>query len=436
MVCPEQTKSDETGPDTTFQGLADWLRWQESLHPQEIDLGLGRVRDVASRLPIDPPPGRVFTVAGTNGKGSTAACLERLLIAGGYRVGTYTSPHLVRYNERICVSGQPVADAALIEAFERIECARGSIPLTFFEYGTLAALLLFSSEGCDAWVLEVGLGGRLDAVNVVDPDFSLITTIALDHEAWLGDSVEQIAAEKAGIMRADAPAFYGDAPPPEAILRRADELGTRLYRCGHDYEIERDAATWTWTGERVRLENLPAGAHADDAQLRNIALALAAVEQLDANLLRPESIAGICEEGSPAGRFQLVDRKPQWVLDVAHNVQAARRLRKRLETLRSSRHATMVVGMLADKPVESFAHELAGIAGRWIVAPLDGARVADERAITQSIAAATGQPVECADGPATAFVRAEGSTPPDGLVVCCGSFRIVGPALEWLGLYS
>jgi dihydrofolate synthase/folylpolyglutamate synthase len=423
------------------RSLADWLRWQESLNPRDIDLGLGRIQEVAARLPIRPPAGAVFAVAGTNGKGSTVAFLEALLLSGGYRTGVYTSPHLVRYNERVRIAGSAVRDAQLIPAFEQIEAARGGVPLTFFEFGTLAAWLIMTAESCDAWVLEVGLGGRLDAVNAIDPDFSLITTIAFDHQDWLGDTLEQIAAEKAGIMRAGRPAFYGDHAPPDAILARAAELDSPLRLYGRDYATTTAATvdgstTWAWHGEQVSLNDLPGEVVADDAQRRNAGLALAAVEQFDASLLSRAAV-GQCLSGAlPAGRFQVVARTPAWVLDVAHNEQAARVLRARLEGLGESGPTTVVIGMLADKQIEAFVAVLNDAADRWIVATVDDPRAAEGAVLLQRIMSITDAPAMLADSLPEAFQRAEAQTPRDGLILCCGSFHIVGPAIEWLGLYS
>jgi len=418
------------------RSLADWLRWQESLNPREIDLGLERVGRVAQRLSIEPPRGAVFTVAGTNGKGSTVACLDRLLTAGAYRTGVYTSPHLVRYNERICIAGEPVGDAVLTEAFERIEAVRGDVPLTFFEYGTLAALTIFTAARCDAWILEVGLGGRLDAVNIVDPDFSLITTIAFDHQDWLGESLEDIAAEKAGILRSNAAAFYGDAAVPAAIVARAAELGARLYCLGRDYELDADGATWSWHGMTTVLDGLRIPAPADAAHLRNIGLALAVLEHFDATLLTRANVDPLADGGRPDGRFQVVAGEPQWILDVAHNQQAAGVLRDRIAGLDERRATTAVIGILADKQLDEFVMALSDRIDRWIVAALEGPRAADGGAVADRIATLTGRPTEFAGAPAVAFERAVQLTPPDGRVVCCGSFRIVGPAIEWLGLYS
>ena len=218
--------------------LADWLAWQESLNPDEIDLGLDRVRAVAARLPLAPPPDRVFVVAGTNGKGSCVAALEAVLLAVGKRPGVYTSPHLVHYNERVRVAGRAADDADLVDAFEQIEAVRGDVRLTFFEYGTLAALLLFSRADCDAWVLEVGLGGRLDAVNIIDGDFCAVTSVALDHTEWLGDSVAAIAREKAGIYRPSRPVWFGSSPVPESLRQYAEQLGCTLLTPDHGYGLQ------------------------------------------------------------------------------------------------------------------------------------------------------------------------------------------------------
>lgn len=418
------------------RSLADWLRWQESLNPREIDLGLDRVRQVARRLPIDPPAGAVFTVAGTNGKGTTINYVAHLLRAGGYCTGVYTSPHLVRYNERVCIAGKPVDDGALIDAFERIEVSRDGVPLTFFEFGTLAALLIFSAADCDAWVLEVGLGGRLDAVNLIDPAFSLITTIALDHQDWLGNSVEEIAAEKAGIMRAGVPAYYGDEPAPEAISAHAAGLDTPLYRFGRDFGAERGPATWSWRGLDSRVDELRYPRVGDAAQLRNMSLAMAALERFDARLLTPARCNSLVDVGDPAGRFQIIAGQPQWILDVAHNQQAARVLRGRLDALDDPRDTTAVVGILADKQLDEFVAALSDVVDRWVVAELEGPRAADSEHIAQRIGRLTGRPAEFAGRPVTAFDRAVELTSAAGRIICCGSFRIVGPAIEWLGLYS
>ena len=226
------------------KSLAEWLAWQETLSPVEIDLGLERVQIVAARMPLQVPVGRVFVVAGTNGKGTCSTVLATVLNAAGFRTGLYTSPHLHRYNERVAVDGHCATDQELVAAFEAIEAVRGDVPLTYFEFGTLAALFVFSTRQCSAWVLEVGLGGRLDAVNAVTADFSVITTVDLDHQQWLGDTIEQIAAEKAGIMRSQKPAFYGDIPVPLAVSNHAAEIGAPLACLGQDFRAGGTAGGW------------------------------------------------------------------------------------------------------------------------------------------------------------------------------------------------
>jgi dihydrofolate synthase/folylpolyglutamate synthase len=415
--------------------LDQWLRWQESLHPQWIDLKLDRVREVAERLGVGRPPGPVFTVAGTNGKGSTVALLEAFLRSAGLRTGTYTSPHLVRYNERVAVDGAPATDEELIAAFERIEAARREVALTFFEFGTLAAFLVFAARGCEAWVLEVGMGGRLDAVNLIDPDYSLITTVALDHQEFLGNDIETIAAEKAGILRRGRPGFFGDWPVPAAVRRVAGETGAQLRVLGEHFDFTPAQPHWSWRGERIALDGLAYPPAATAAQLRNASQVLAAIEQHDdrwlADAARLEAILGV----RPPGRFQRIQAEHEWILDVAHNPQAAATLREQLATLPPAADTTVVVGMLADKSLEGFVSELQNCGDRWVSCTIEdrrarspGGQAAELRALVSGEVIEGGLP-----GDALAVARA--ATRPGGRIVVCGSFRLVGPALHALGLY-
>jgi dihydrofolate synthase/folylpolyglutamate synthase len=417
------------------KSLVDWLQWQETLNPRAIDLSLDRLRPVSDRLSIRPPVGSVFTIAGTNGKGSSARFLESLMAAGGRSTAVYSSPHLVRYNERISINGTEVSDACLIDCFEAVESARRDVPLTFFEFGTLAALLTFSRAQTDVWILEVGLGGRLDAVNIIEPDYSLITTVDYDHQEWLGNSLEEIAAEKAGIMRSRAPAFFGDKPVPKAIVERADALGTRLHCLGRDFDYETGDHAWSWRGESQVLPDLGYPVVADGAQMRNITLVLAAVAAHDAALLTHAVVNQALQSTLPDGRFQVVEREHQWVLDVAHNPQAAKTLDSRLELLGEAVETTAVVSLLADKQVDKFIAALAGRVDRWIVCAVEDPRASTVEVLASNIAAATGQTATQCDGPENAFNMAKQKTLDGGRILVCGSFRIVGPALEWLGLY-
>jgi len=420
------------------RSLTDWLAWQETLNPAEIELGLDRVSAVAEKLALSPPPGAVFVVAGTNGKGSCAAVLEAILRGSGAKVGVYSSPHLVRYNERMRIDGVEPSDAELVAAFEAIESVRSSIPLTFFEFGTLAALHIFSRKKCAAWILEVGLGGRLDAVNIVAADFSIITTVDIDHQEWLGDTIEQIAAEKAGVMRAGTPAFYGDSPVPQSVREAASGLDAPLYCLGETYRYKLHADSWDWLGATRELCQIPLSPGNSEDQLRNVSLALAVIEQYAPALLdRPGVLAELGTLPRLPGRFQIVNKEHQWILDVAHNRQAAAALRAKLLSLDSSAVAstTIVIGMLADKQVREFTRELAGVADRWITCATAGSRGASAEHLAASIDESHPVPVIAAGTPQQAFALASKLTPRGGRVLVCGSFLVVGPALEWLGLY-
>jgi len=420
------------------KSLAEWLAWQETLSPIEIDLGLERVQRVAARLPLQIPRGRVFVVAGTNGKGTCSTVLATVLSAAGLRTGLYTSPHLLHYNERVAIDGRSASDQELVAAFEAIESVRGDVPLTYFEFGTLAALFVYSMRQCAAWVLEVGLGGRLDAVNAVGADFSVITTVDLDHQQWLGDTIEQIAAEKAGIMRAQKPAFYGDIPVPLAVSAHALAVGAPLACLGQHFGYVRKAESWDWFGASTSIAQLPLPAGKGEEQLRNISLAFAAIESYDAGLLVDrEQISKLLGQLQLPGRFQIIRKEHEWILDVAHNQQAARALRDRLLQLEPpvGNVCTIVLGMLADKQAVEFVKPLAELGSLWITCPTGGSRGSGPEALRDRIASAVHAPIEVADSVAAALNRAQAVTPLGGRIVVCGSFLTVGPALEWLGLY-
>jgi dihydrofolate synthase/folylpolyglutamate synthase len=419
----------------TPKTLSDWLTWQETLNPKEIDLGLERVSKVADRLELKPPAGRVFLVAGTNGKGSCTSVLEALLRHTGLSTGLYTSPHLLLYNERIRINNVPVADADLVSAFERIEQERGDTPLTFFEYGTLAALLLFNDRACDAWVLEVGLGGRLDATNIIDADASIITTVALDHQDWLGDTVELIAAEKAGIMGSGKPAFYGDECVPESIRQQAKGLNAPLGCLGETYRVTQHSTGWDWEGASVVLRNLPWPPARSAAQIRNQAVALAALESCEpAALAEPAAVRSTLAACTLPGRFQEYMDEHHWVLDVAHNVQAAGALNAQLSQL-DAQPTVFVTGMLADKQAEQFAQELADMGNYWIACPTGSSRGSSADELACRLRNVLAVPVSTGVSVAAALELARQTLPDGGRIVVCGSFLVVGPALEWLGLY-
>lgn len=358
-----------------FATLEQWLTWQETLHPKIIDLGLERVKRVAQRLGLASPSHRVITVGGTNGKGSSVAFLETILRAAGYRVGTYTSPHLLRYNERIRIDGQAVDDAALCQAFARIDAMRGEISLTYFEFGTLAALDLLQRADIQVAVLEVGMGGRLDAVNILDADAALITTIDIDHAEWLGSDRNSIGFEKAGIYRRGRPAICADPAPPEGLLHYADTIGARLYRVNQDYGFVRRGQEWTWWHDKTCLSSLPLPLLPGEHQLSNAAAVLMTLTSLARRLpIAHEAICAGLRQASIAARFQVISGPVEWILDVAHNVQGASTLARCLATRQSTGRTHGVLGMLSDKDAVGVALALDKAVDRWYTATLPDPR--------------------------------------------------------------
>ena len=410
--------------------LADWLSYLERVHPRTIDLGLERVARVRDRLglALGCP---VITVGGTNGKGSTCAMLEAMLRAAGYRVGLYTSPHLLRYNERVRIDGRVATDAQLVAAFERVEAARGDTSLTYFEFGTLAAALLFRDAGLEVAVLEVGLGGRLDAVNLFDPDCAIVTSIGLDHMEYLGSTRESIGLEKAGIFRSRRPAVVGDTDPPASLREHAASIGARLLLNERDFGASRDAGQWTYWSAQGRRAGLPWPALRGDHQLGNAAAAMAALESLrdrvpvDMGAIR----RGLVEVALP-GRFQVLPGRPVVVLDVAHNPQAAERLRDALMGMGPFATTYAVFGMLKDKDIAGVAGTLAGCVDRWLLAPLTGPRGATTDDLRVKLGAAgVVAPLEVFDSVAAAYRHARERARSDDRILVFGSFHTVGDVL-------
>lgn len=414
--------------------LSDWLVHIERQHPAAIAMGLDRVREVAARLGLGRPAMRVITVAGTNGKGSTVAFLEAIARAAGLRVGAYTSPHLFAYNERVRIDGRDAPDGALADAFAAVEQARSDTPLTYFEFGTLGALWLFERAGLDLVLLEVGLGGRLDATNLVDADVAVLTTVDLDHQAWLGDDRERIGAEKVGIARAWKPLVLGEDDPPASVLRHAYALGASAIRAGSDFFFEPlDGGRWRWRELNYALE-LPLPALAAPVQLRNAATAIAAVRALDLEIPENAIARGIAAARMP-GRLQRVARAGVEVfVDIGHNPQAARALAGWLEASPGSGRTFAVYAPLADKDAAGVAAALAGrVQGWWIAGTPDaGARgipvdTLAERLRDAGIALAG----QCRDATA-ALAAALASARPGDRVLVFGSFHAAECALRAL----
>ncbi len=358
-----------------FSTLDDWLAWQETLHPKAIDLGLERVREVAARLNLLTPAHTVITVAGTNGKGSSVALLEAMLSAAGLRVGAYTSPHLWRYNERIRIDRSLVDDAALIESFERIDAARGDTSLSYFEFGTLAALDILQRAAVDVAVLEVGLGGRLDAVNIIDADYALVTGIGIDHAEWLGPDRESIGREKAGIFRAGRPAICSDPQPPASVRAVAQACGADWYGIGEQFGYSRSATGWNWWGPQQRLDDLPLPALPGEFQLRNAAGVLMLLQLYSAQRAIPQrAIRQGLREARVAGRFTVLPGTVETIFDVAHNPHAAEALAEALAQRPCTGRTLAVCGMLADKDAAGVVAALGAQIDGWYLGDLAGAR--------------------------------------------------------------
>ncbi|MBL6751772.1 MAG: bifunctional tetrahydrofolate synthase/dihydrofolate synthase [Nevskia sp.] len=416
--------------DSVPRSLADWLAYQERVHPRAIELGLERVRAVALRLGLLPAPATTLTVGGTNGKGSSATLAAGIYRQAGYRVGLYRSPHLLVYNERVELDGAPAADAQLCRAFAAIEQARGDIPLTYFEFGTLAALLLFREASVQVQVLEVGLGGRLDAVNIVDADCALVTNIGLDHTDWLGPDRDSIAYEKAGILRGGRPAVTGEAQPPARLLGHAQAIGADIWRPGQDYRYRIAAGGgWDWSGRVLQYRGLPAPALAGDAQYGNAAAVLAAVEALQGQrpVAEPAIRAALAALRLP-GRFEVVG---DTVLDVAHNVEAAQVLAHNLQSHPVAGRTWLVLGMFADKPAEGVCAALTPVVSAAFFGGLPPPRGLGGEDLRRR-AAAAGLDGTAWESVEQAYARARAGMAAGDRIVVCGSFLSVAAVAKML----
>ena len=410
--------------------LPEWLRYIEGLHPHAVDMGLERVVKVrdALGLAFEAP---VIMVGGTNGKGSVCAMLESMLHAAGYRVGLYTSPHLLRYNERVRIDAAEADDGVLAAAFEKVEAARADTALTYFEFGTLAACLLFAQAKPDAIILEVGLGGRLDAVNAFEPDCAIVTSIGIDHVEYLGPTREHIGREKAGIFRSGRAAICGDPDPPASLLEHARAIGAELQIIGRDFAWEGDRAQWRYRGRGSVRAGLAAPALRGLRQLANASVCLAALDALRERLpVNMQAVReGLAQVQLP-GRFQVLPGAPAVVLDVAHNPQAAAVLAENLRDMGAFARTRGVIGMLQDKDIDAVCAALAGRIDDWYVASLGGPRGASAERLAQAVErSGAGGTISRFDSPRLALAEALSKAGRNDRIVVFGSFLTVADVM-------
>lgn len=430
------------------RSLEGWLEYVSAQHPAVMALGLERVSEVAGRMlkgqtPKDAPEDAlrglspnpvVITVGGTNGKGSTCAMLERILLDSGYRVGLYTSPHLLRYNERVRVQGAEASDADLVRGFERVEAARGGTQLTYFEFGTLGAMSLFAESNLDAVIFEVGLGGRLDAVNIVDPDVAIVCSVDLDHQAYLGDTREKIGFEKAGIFRAGRPAIFGDREPPQSLVDHANKIGAKLQVLGKDFGFEVHERQWDFIGRHGPKRALPFPALRGSWQLKNASAALAALDEVAGRL--PISLGevkhGLATVQLP-GRLQVLPGRPAIVLDVAHNPHAARSLADGLLSMGFFDKTTAVFAMMGDKDIGGVIDVLKPRIDQWHVATVPEARAAGTERLAKELAERGLEKATRTFATVTAALEAaRRDAGPNDRILVFGTFPAVAEALRAL----
>nr|WHW29673.1 hypothetical protein [uncultured bacterium] len=414
-----------------MKNLSEWLALLELRHPSSIELGLDRVASVYQRLGNHSPAARVITVAGTNGKGSTVSYVDAIARAAGWRCGRYTSPHLLAFNERIVIDGVSVPDQDLCAAFEEIEAALDATSLSYFEFTTLAALLLFSRADLDLAVLEVGLGGRLDAVNIVDADVSIITSVGMDHMDWLGDDRDSIGREKAGVMRPQRTAVCAERDPPDSLLTHAKHVSARLCRLGVDFD-------WRDTGSGLQVhfpggvQHCPYPPMPGSAQRDNLAAACVSLHALSAppDFGRAD-LEFALRQAALAGRFQKIQSNPDVFLDVAHNIQAASQLRASIEAQACRGTTWLVMAMLADKEVEQVAECLDRVANRWWISGLQGPRGITAEKTLQRLAGRLQNPVDSSPTLKEAFSAVLAAMGEDDQLIIFGSFLTVAEAIRF-----
>ncbi len=417
------------------KNLTQWLQYLESLHPSEIDMGLARVRDVAQKMNLLRPAKTVVMAAGTNGKGTTVTLTSSILQQTGMKVGTFMSPHLHQYNERVKINGVMVGDGDFIESFEIIDKARGDVLLTYFEVGTLSALYLFIKHQVDVAVLEVGLGGRLDAVNIVDADISVVTSIGLDHQDWLGDDLDQIAFEKAGIYRSKKPAICGERTPQGSLINHAEDIGSPLYVKGHAFDFEQNECDWNWTGlsnegQAIKFESLPL----PSLPIENAATVLQLLQFMPKKPSLVDIHKGILA-ANLSGRLERVTKPFKAVLDVGHNPQAAQMLAKNLESKPVVGRRFALLAMLEDKDPAGVVEKLAPFIDGWNLAGLKGYRGQKVETLKAKVIDVVNA-CNCYEGVDEALDDLLLKMNEDDELVIVGSFMVIAKAHDWLALHQ
>lgn len=414
-----------------FNTLVEWLKWQETLHSAEMDFDLARIKQVAANLDILHPAFPIVTVAGTNGKGSSLTLLNAILSVQGYKTGLFTSPHIHRYNERISIGQTQAEDDSICDAFEAINHARKAISLTYFEFGALAAMYLFVKNDVDVALLEVGLGGRLDAVNIWSADAMLITNIAIDHQAWLGNNRDIIGYEKAGIMRTGRPVVFAEPDMPHSVKAHADDIGANLIRLGTDYQfdISHGEATWQWSSDlfNQQYSPLPKPGLKGDFQYQNAAGVLACLNTISDRL--PVNTAAIGQglrEAFISGRLEVLSTQPEWVVDVAHNPHSCQALADWLNDNPVKGETYAIFSMLADKDIEESIEILKHAFDAWHIVPLAGARAMSVEDIkSELVSAGVKQPIKICSDFDEAIKSLNSQIKATDRVVAFGSFLVV-----------
>ena len=413
--------------------LDDWLNWQENLNPNQIDLSLDRIQEVKEKIRFNQPEIDIYLVAGTNGKGTTVHLLNSILRLKGLNVGMYTSPHLKKYNETITFPKKEsfsIEDNKTIIEIDNLRCY---VALTYFEYGTLGEFLSLNRFGCDAWIIEVGLGGRLDATNILNPNVSIITNIALDHQEWLGETINEIAIEKAGIISSNAPCVCGALNTGEIIGEIASRKNTDFYLIGDDFSLSNGVNGSVWSSKSKTIEKIKIPDHWAQGEKNNLAIALMSIEACNPDLLpNTEALNQLLDSFSIPGRFQIFDYRIPWILDVAHNPNAAINFRERLGTIELTDKNIMIVSLMKDKDLEEFVSLFEDIVAKWVVCTMNTPRSLSGDEISKRLSEKGLFNITVLNYPDEAFEYIETINHNYNAVIVTGSFEIVGPCIQWL----